>query len=192
MEVREFTSIDEDLLQEIGRLRVEAWRTEVPEAGDMPVWIDEFDPEARHWAIFDHGILVAAARLSLHSHLGEVPDAESYAGLFTAPLPSPIGSLNRLVVHPAARGHGLSKRLDQRRLAAADQAGCRSVILSTASGPRRVAQLQGCGFELIGYGPPFRKPPLCYLPPPAVLLFRFPRHGPGIQDPVEGTALFAG
>jgi predicted GNAT family N-acyltransferase len=170
MELREFSGLDEDLLEKIGRLRVQAWRSETPGAADMETWLDEFDRSARHWAVFDHGVLVASARLTTHSALAEVPDAESYLGVFQEPPAAPIGSLNRLVVHPSARGQGLSKRLDLVRLEAAEKMGCRSVIVSTASGPHRVNQLIGWGFELIGHGPSFRNPPLCYLPPPVVLL----------------------
>ena len=183
MELREFTSIDEHLLGRIGRLRVEAWETETSRASDMKSWLDEFDRTARHWIVFCKGVPVAAARLSVHDNLEEVPDAESYAGGFDEPPEGPIASLNRLVVHPSARRAGLSKRLDLVRLAAAEEIGCRSAIVSTSSGPRRVKQLSAWGFALAGYGPRFRKPPLCYLPPPAVLLCRLPR-----IDTKTGTA----
>ena len=175
MELRDFAVLDETLLREIGRLRVAAWETETSRAAEMDIWLDEFNRSARHWVVFCEGMPVAAARLSVHASLAEVPDAESYADVFTQPPPAPIASLNRLVVHPSARGAGLSKRLDRIRLDAAEAMGCRSAILSTASGPRRIRQLLGWGFELAGYGPRFEKPPLCYLPAPAVLLCRLPR-----------------
>ena len=182
MELREFSHLDQDLLEKIGRFRVEAWKTEAPDAAGMETWLDEFDRSARHWAVFDNGILVASARLTMHHSLAELPDAESYVGVFREPPAAPIGSLNRLVVHPSARRQGLSKRLDLVRLEAAEKMGCRSVILSTASGPHRVRQLIGWGFELIGCGPRFQNPPLCYLPPPAVLLRRFPGLGAGAES----------
>jgi GNAT superfamily N-acetyltransferase len=175
VEFRNFTSIDEALLRQIGRLRVEAWETETSKASEMESWVDGFDRVARHWVVFREGVPVAAARLSVHGSLAEVPDAESYAGVFAQAPEGPIASFNRLVVHPSARGAGLSKRLDLLRLDAAESSGCRSVVLSTASGPRRIHQLAGWGFELAGYGPRFQKPPLCHLPRPAVLLCRLPR-----------------
>jgi GNAT superfamily N-acetyltransferase len=192
MELREFASIDENLLGQIGRLRIEAWQTETANAADMETWVDEFDRAARHWVVFQNARPVAAARLSIHASLETVPDAESYAGVFAEPPPGPIASLNRLVVHPATRGCGLSKKLDLIRLEAAEKSGCRSAILSTASGPRRIAQLLGCGFVLIGYGPRFRKPPLCHLPPPAVLLHRLPHHDPSVRISVEDSTLAPG
>jgi len=189
MEMREFTTLDEELLRQIGRLRVEAWETETARAAEMPTWLDEFDQTARHWVVFREGTPIAAARLSVHQSLTEVPDAESYAGVFAEPPEPPIASLNRLVVHPSARGAGLSKQLDLVRLDAAESLGCCSVILSTASGPRRVSQLIGWGFELVGEGPRFHKPPLCHLPPPAVMLCRLPRiharAGVGPETPLQ-------
>ncbi|MDB6151777.1 MAG: hypothetical protein JWL90_230 [Chthoniobacteraceae bacterium] len=174
MEIREFSEIPPDLLQQIGRLRVEAWETETARAAEMISWVDRFDHAARHWVVFAGTLPVAAARLSIHQALADVPDAESYAGVFPQTPTPPIASFNRLVVHPSARGAGLSKKLDMIRLQAAEQAGCRSAILSTASGPARVRQLTRLGFELIGFGPRFQTPPLCYLPAPAVLLCRLP------------------
>ena len=158
MELREFSHPDEDLLGKIGKLRVEAWKTEAPGAAAMEKWLDEFDRSARHWTVFESGMLVASARLTMHSTLADVPDAPSYAGVFRDPPGAPIGSLNRLVVHPSVRGLGLSKRLDLVRLEAAERMGCRSVILATASGSHRVRQLIGWGFELIGQGPPLSGP----------------------------------
>jgi GNAT superfamily N-acetyltransferase len=175
MEIRAFSTLDEGLLRQIGRLRVEAWQTETARAAEMPAWLDDIDQTARHWVVFLDGAPIAAARLTVHQSLADVPDAESYVGVFAASPEPPIASLNRLVVHPSARGAGLSKHLDLVRLDAAESLGCRSVILSTASGPRRVGQLIGYGFELVGYGPRFQKPPLCHMPPPAVMLCRLPR-----------------
>lgn len=175
VDIREITRIDPILLEEIGRLRVIAWCTVIEKASELDIWLDAFDPAARHWVVFQGNSVVAAARMTIHPSLDEVPDAESYAGMFPEPPAAPIASLNRLVVHPSARGQGLSKALDQARLEAAERLGCRSALLSTASGPNRVRQVQGWGFEWVGYGPRFIKPPLCHLPPPAVLVCRLPR-----------------
>lgn len=175
MELREFSVIDDRLLVEIGRLRVRAWSTETAAAEAMGCWVDEFDRAAIHWAVFDEGTLVAAARLTVHQEVTEVPEAESYADVFRDPPAGPIASLNRLVVDPSTRGLGLSKRLDLVRLQMAEARGCRSAILSTASGPHRVKQLIGWGFEAMGCGSHFRHPPLCYLSAPVVLRCRLPR-----------------
>lgn len=175
MDVREFFNLDADLLAKVGRLRIEAWETETARAAEQAAWVDEFDRVAWHWVVFQNGSPVAAARLTLHCKVADAPDSESYAGVFCAPPETPIASLNRLVVHPSARGSGLSLRLDLIRLTAAEKLGARVAILSTASGPRRVAQLVSLGFVFLGHGPKFKTPPLCYLPPPAVLLCQLPR-----------------
>jgi GNAT superfamily N-acetyltransferase len=175
MEVREFFNLDEDLLAKIGRLRIEAWETETARAAEQSVWVDECDRVAWHWVVFRDGLAVAAARLSLHGELAEMPESECYEGVFSAPPKTPIASLNRLVVHPSARGSGISRRLDLIRLEAAERLGARVAILSTASGPRRLAQLLGLGFVFLGHGSGFKKPPLCYVPKPAVLFCELPR-----------------
>ncbi len=175
MDLREITHIDPVLLEQIGRLRVWAWATVIERATELESWVDAFDLEARHWVVYQGSDLVAAARMTIHQSLDDVPDAESYSGMFQEPPPAPIASLNRLVVHPSARRLGLSKALDVARLETAERLGCRSALLSTASGPNRVRQVQGWGFERVGYGPRFANPPLCHLPPPAVLVCRLPR-----------------
>lgn len=172
IETREFLSPDDGLLQSIGRLRVEAWDTELPEKSGMECWLDEHDIRARHWLAFFNEELVASARLSVHEELDQVPDSESYEGVFAEPPRGPIASLNRLVVHPSARGLGLSKRLDLMRMEAARAMGCRSLVLGTASGPSRVRQLTGWGFQMMGQGKPFQEPPLCGLPAPCIFLLK--------------------
>ena len=175
MQVHEFSHLGEELLAKVGRLRIEAWETETARAAEQAVWVDEFDREAWHWVVCRDGLPVAAARLSLHRKLAEVPDSESYAGVFSSPPQPPIASLNRLVVHPSARGSGLGRRLDLIRLEAAERLGAKVAILSTSSGQRRMEALAGLGFDFLGYGPSFKSRPLCYLPAPAVFCCQLPR-----------------
>lgn len=174
-EVREFSPLPSELLSAVGVLRVQAWEASMEQSTGMTEWLDRFDATARHWVALEQGRPIAAARMSVHETLEELPDAESYAGLFPESLPGPIASLNRLVVHPEARRQGWSRHLDLVRLAAAEKLGCRYAILGTASGPHRVSQLVGWGFALVGYGPRFRNPPLSLLPSPAVLVCQLPR-----------------
>ena len=178
MKVHEFSHLDEKLLAKVGRLRIEAWETETARAAEQVVWVDEFDREAWHWVVCRDGLPVAAARLSLHQELAEVPDSECYAGVFSSPPGTPIASLNRLVVHPSARRSGLGRRLDLMRLEAAERLGARVAILSTSSGQRRIEALVGLGFVFLGYGPKFKTTPLCYLPAPAVFCCQLPRVDP--------------
>ena len=175
LELREIAVTDWEMIQRIGELRVRAWRTVVPQAVEMTVWLDDFDRTARHWAFLRDGEPVAAARLSVHKAIEEVPDPESYTGVFRNPPPAPIASLNRLVVDPAVRGMGLSEKLDLIRLAAAEAMGCKCVVGATAAGERRVRQMLKWGFVVVGEGKRCLNPPLCYMPPPLVLICYLPR-----------------
>jgi predicted GNAT family N-acyltransferase len=107
----EISPTDKAMLEEIGRLRIRAWATEIPEASTMEKWLDSFDPSSRHWIIKQGDILIASARLSVHESVNQVPDRDSYKGMFRQAPPSPIVSFNRLVVAPSSRGLGLSRRL---------------------------------------------------------------------------------
>jgi polyketide synthase PksL len=147
---------DRTLLERIGRLRVLAWSTVMPDATRRTAcWLDEFDPVARHWCIFHDSKPVAAARISVHQRLEEVPDALIYEGVFATPPASPVASFNRLVVHPEHRGGGLSRKLDDVRLKAAISLGCRSIIVVSNVGSSRLGQLRGLGFRTIGTAGPY-------------------------------------
>jgi len=119
----------------IGRLRVQAWRNERdidPVFFARPSWVEELDSHAMHWVIMDKEEVVAAARLSLHTSLADVP----YAYLLPPTVQQPLGkhlvaSLSRMVVSPHYRGHRFSKVLDQVRMAAALAAGATALTGAT-------------------------------------------------------------
>jgi GNAT superfamily N-acetyltransferase len=139
------------LMEQIGRLRVRAWAPFIPGILDkFECWLDEFELSARHWAVFDDSEIIAAARMSIHDCLHDVPDAESFVSVFKEEPPSPIASFNRLVVDAGFRGRGLSTLLDKIRIQAAVAAGCRCCIGSTPSGAHRLKQLVEVGFETVG------------------------------------------
>ena len=175
LELREIPSTDRAMIQRIGELRVRAWQTEVPQAVRMVTWLDEFEWVARHWAFLRDGQPVAAARLSVHPSINDVPDSENYTGLFSEPPPAPVASFNRLVVDPSVRGMGLSEQLDLLRLDVAEAMGCCSAVGATPSGERRVSHMVKLGFVVVGPGNPYSHPPLCYLPPPIVMICHLPR-----------------
>jgi hypothetical protein len=179
LEVVEVSPPDRLLLEKIGRLRVRAWATEIAQAARLETWLDRFDIDGRRWVIFRGNEPVAAARMTIHRTLAEVPEPEIFDGVFSEPLPTPIASINRLVVDPSARGLGLSRRLDSCRLEAAESSGCRCVIGESISGERRVNQLKSLGFQVAGDGIPYQGPNfyagrpslvlICHLPRPAAL-----------------------
>jgi SAM-dependent methyltransferase/GNAT superfamily N-acetyltransferase len=142
---------DRPLLEKIGRLRVLAWSTVMPDAARRAeCWLDEFELQGRHWCIFHDGEPVAAARMSIHERLEDVPDAEVYAGVFPSPLPPPIASINRLVTHPEFRGRGFSWKLDNVRVQAARAAGASGIIGENHTGMERMSQLARLGFQVVG------------------------------------------
>lgn len=147
---------DRPLLEKIGRLRVLAWSTVMPDAPSRAAcWLDEFELAARHWCIFQADGPIASARMSVHHRLEEVPDAGIYEGVFATPPVPPIASFNRLVVHPQHRRRGLSRKLDLARLEAARALGCRAAILETHAGASRLRQLGELGFQVAGTAGPY-------------------------------------
>jgi GNAT superfamily N-acetyltransferase len=113
-----------------------------------------------HWAFFDHSAPVAAARLTMHTRLDLVPNPEVFAAVLPPDLAGPIAVLTRLVVDQSHRGRGLSTALDHARIHAARSAGCRWVIGSTFAGQKRLAQMVGQGFRILGEAAPYASGPL--------------------------------
>jgi GNAT superfamily N-acetyltransferase len=141
-----------EILQQILSLRVLAWRSFISIDPDLHEWTDKYDDTGRHWAVLDGDKVAAAGRLSVHERLCDVPDSEVYTPVLTMSMSPPIGSMNRLVVHPDYRGRGLSDQLDEVRISAAEAAGCTCVIGHTHAGDKRVAQLVREGFQAMGTG----------------------------------------
>lgn len=106
---------------------------------------DEHDTHARHWAAFDGYKLVAAARMCIHDTQEESPDAPAFSMIR---VPTPVATINRLVVLSSVCNRGLAKKLDEHRIAAATADGAKC-ILGTAA-PRRIAALEKLGFHLTG------------------------------------------
>jgi GNAT superfamily N-acetyltransferase len=108
---------------------------------------DGFDEDAWCWIIRMEDQVVAAARLTIHEDLTNVPDAHLFRHLIS-PIPEPVAYISRLVVHPAVRGRGLTRTLDELRIEAALEIGCRSMVVvwNPKSGVRRKQQLMELGF----------------------------------------------
>ena len=172
LRIVEVSADDRSMMEQIGILRVRAWATEVPEIRGQSLWLDLADQHARHWAMIDDTKLVASARMSVHQCITEVPDADDYEGVFTTIPPCPIASLNRLVVAPEARGRGFSTQLDRVRLDAAEQMGCRSVILSTSTN-LRLKHFAALGFTIVGDRRQAPVESLGLRPRPGKVLIRF-------------------
>lgn len=143
------------ILEDIYKLRVTAWREKMAIPSHVGRWKEATDDVARHWAILMGNIPIAAARLSIHSSLTEVPDSECLEGVL-ASLPAPICSINRCVVHPDYWGMGFARKLDKVRLDTARQLGCKSIV-ATVSDAKRAKTLASYGFRYVGDGLPYPK-----------------------------------
>jgi hypothetical protein len=62
----------------------------------------------------------------------------------------PVGSINRLVIHPQARRKTLSKKFDIYRLNEAENLGCKTICAwwTSISGNKRLECLKSYGFKL--------------------------------------------
>lgn len=161
-----------NVMDAIMALRLRAWAPLVPVPLIVEDVIDEFEPMARHWVIFDGDAVAAAARLSVHPRDDDVPEAICMKGVFPTPPPAPIGFLSRLAVAPAYRGRGLSRQLDEVRIAAAEGLGCRSLLalVFDVTGDARIRQLASYGFRIAGRGQRDSHPKFLQLAAPLVLV----------------------
>jgi hypothetical protein len=131
------------------RLRYDVW-CEIadvkPEFRELRVISDTHDEHAQHWAAFDGDDIVASARMCVHDVQADCPDAAIFC---REKLPSPVGTISRLVVHKSRRKLGLARHFDTCRTQAARKAGAKCLVV-TASG-RRIAALQDGGFRMTDY-----------------------------------------
>jgi GNAT superfamily N-acetyltransferase len=141
---------DAATLEAIYRLRAAVWR----ETGDLShaafrdgSWSDEHDPASLHWVVRAGDELVAAARLSLHECLSDVPETDEYAAAGLQ-LEGPIAAPARIVVVTAARRHGLAWQLLDAQDAAGRASGARFAVRQ--SSPAMCRLLERRGWQRIG------------------------------------------
>ncbi len=131
--------------------RIRGWRNEQgvdPAFFAQKTWLDELDKKAKHWIVTDGAEIVAAARLSFHDGLKDVPYADMLTPEYCRHFKNKrVASLNRLVVAPQTRGQGLSGRLDQIRIETARAEGAAVIIAF----PQlvRIESLRRKGFEML-------------------------------------------
>ena len=136
---------DAGTLEAIYRLRAAVWR----ETGDIAQaafgdgrWSDEHDPASTHWAVRDGDELVAAARLSVHERLADVPEAEEYAAAGLR-LEGRIAAPARVVVAASARRHGLAAQLLDAQDEAGRAAGCTFAVRQSSPAMSRLLARRG-------------------------------------------------
>jgi GNAT superfamily N-acetyltransferase len=130
------------------RLRFSVWHSEgaLIYNPEREMIADHHDDHAIHWGMFDGDLLVGAARLCLHGEIPEAPDGEMFVN---RGLPTPIASMNRLVVLRSHRGLGIGGRLDELRVQRANDLGARAVIVTPADVVARRQALQRRGFQFL-------------------------------------------
>jgi predicted GNAT family N-acyltransferase len=136
---------DRRTLEAIYRFRVAVWRQEdalAETAFPDGYWRDAFDDLSCHWVVNSGRGIAAAARLSIHQQLAEVPEAEEYlaAGLR---LEGPIAASGRVVVASWARRRGLAARLLDMQDQEAREAGVRHGVRQASPAMRRLLERRG-------------------------------------------------
>jgi predicted GNAT family N-acyltransferase len=137
---------DPKVIESIGRLRAEVWRSEqsveFEEFGDSDCWLDDFDNHAVHWIVYAGNEIAAAARLSVHPCAEKAPYGHIFKSLGLTT--TNVASINRLVVKQKFRGQGLSKLLDAARLQKARELGATAVLaLPVGESRQRVLMREG-------------------------------------------------
>lgn len=130
-------------------LRYEVWKDEAELTASVraqELITDEHDEHARHWAAFDGGEMVASARMCIHKLQDETPDAATFKEVV---LPSPIATINRLVVKNQWRKSGIAGQFDVRRIEAAREGSAACVVGTFFDW--RIAPMQSRGFKLTEY-----------------------------------------
>lgn len=131
---------DRAALDAVYQLRVSVWRQTGKLANGAfrdGSWHDDYDDRSRHWVITRDEEIVAAARLSVHSKLEQVPEAHEYLGVGLR-LEGPVAAPDRVVVSPSTRRLGLAGLLLDAQDEAAAGAGAMNAVRQAAPAMRRV------------------------------------------------------
>ena len=119
---------------------------------DPQRWIDEWDQEAHHHAIFRGDVLAGATRFTLHDDIDAMQDRVIFGDVLDA-LPLPIAHATRMVVDPRFRGQGIGGMLDWVIANAAFLAGAQAIVVTTGSSSEtefRHGQMLKHGWQCVG------------------------------------------
>jgi GNAT superfamily N-acetyltransferase len=146
IEARELKS--DSAMHEAQRLRHTVWQSEGVElySSEDEVIADSHDDHAIHWGVFDDQMLVGTARLCIHESVAKAPDGEMFVGV---DIPTPVASMNRLVVLKSHRGLGVGRLLDDLRIAKARDVGANAVIGTPANVEARRRSMERRGFRFL-------------------------------------------
>ncbi len=138
------------VLKQAFELRLTTWKTEgyQPEGSTAVEWSDDWDKRARHWiARAGNERIVAAARMTFHESLSNLPDRITFIPERLGGCVLPFVILSRLVVSPDHRRHGLCKLLDRIRIDAAIEMGAKTALGSVRQNLLREAMLRKGGWK---------------------------------------------
>jgi predicted GNAT family N-acyltransferase len=134
LQILKISNQDEASMDLIGILRLDVWKQETAvDEKQFPNgrWLEPLDQVAQHWIATINGIIVGAARLSMHATLAENPDGYLWVKRgFT--LPEPVGHFCKLVVKKEARGFGIGRHLNAVRIKQAKEVGAKSIIVTAS------------------------------------------------------------
>lgn len=138
-------------MNEIGKFRIKGWKNEKginPAFFSQEAWLEELDERSYHWVVTKGPHIVAAARLSIHTSLDDVPYAHLLKPMHRVQFEGKcVASINRLVVDPDFRRAGLSHCLDLVRIERAKTKNADVVIAFPQQ--LRLSPLVKKGFTLI-------------------------------------------
>lgn len=148
--------LEEDSLETVWQLRVEAWRDSPFVAAEkFPAgrWVEPDDTFSIHIGAFDaaSGVLMGATRLTPLEFIQDQFVRAALQGLGLLPH-SGVVVWSRLVVGVAWQGRGIGYRLESEAITQAANHG--TTLACMASSPSRVASLTSRGFQLLGYTSP--------------------------------------
>jgi len=137
-------------VDQIVDLRSRTWSAIGVSPAQMSGWRDTHDEHADHFACFEDGRIVGAARFCAHKEINSLPDSVLLDQLASkVAIPSgPIASINRLVVAPECQYRRIAVALDQVRMSSIDER-CISTtvaLLSMHNGAVRMKMLAKHGF----------------------------------------------
>lgn len=142
---------DARLLDSVYRIRAQVWSGLV----QLPAYLladgkvqDKCDDYGHHFVAHCGNHVFGAGRISIHESVLDIPDAHVFEKIIDK-IEWPIASINRLVVTDEARGHGISRLIDEARISFAKNAGCSGILAcwSDVSPAHRVASLFRHGFK---------------------------------------------
>lgn len=116
----------------------------LPTSDDEPL-----DASGLHFGVLEDAALVAAARLDVFRDCEEIPYLDRIDHLGITDLPTPIGVMSRLVVHPSSRRQGLGSLMDKHRIEVAKRRQLACLIGVTVAEYREAA-LAKLSFQKLG------------------------------------------